>query len=630
MKRLFILLAILLLTVFLVACDIKITTDGSDKNTDGVIDSEAKTESDASQTGDESDVVGRETDAAAEATETLGTEISSGVGELTDLDDYWHETAEISRPDDTMSQRPDDDFLNDNDVSAIMTDRVDVNAPSGEKPNDGKDHPTEKAIQIRTVEDLRRISGNGNYILENDIDLGGIQWEPINNFHGWLDGNGFVISNFFVEGEYEYAGFFGRGDATVSNLGLENFTIDVRATVGEMGEPYCDAGGLAGRNGGEITNCYAIGEVFVRGKGMINSGVLVGQNYGEINRCWSDGMAFVLVPEDAEDAHEALINAAGLVSETYAPLTDCYTNASVRVESQSVKGTRIAVGGLVGECYENLLRCYATGAVEVSVYYEEGLAEAIDVIQGGLVGVNYAERIEACLATGNIHHFYHQIGDDMTSPETDTSVGADSMDEELPTVATDDPMENVPSYGSDVDVKEEDTEVSVDFVTPEYNSVISTQNSIAIIRPSGSIDFNQGVIIRPNDSGLAFDTGVTFESGSFEIITGKPSVTEPSFGWDTDTTIGDMIITPLPMGRVNMAPLIGQHYGSEKALVNCFHSAEQQMSVNDIVFDRISDGGASGAEIEPEVLYERALFLRIGFSERVWDFEESKLPTLKK
>ena len=49
---------------------------------------------------------------------------------------------------------------------------------------------------IRTVEDLENISLDGDYVLGNDINLAGQNWEPIGQvFSGSLDGNGYKISN---------------------------------------------------------------------------------------------------------------------------------------------------------------------------------------------------------------------------------------------------------------------------------------------------------------------------------------------------------------------------------------------------------------------------------------------------
>ena len=52
---------------------------------------------------------------------------------------------------------------------------------------------------INNEADLRALEGiiaDGNYRLENDIDLGGGNWTPITNLSGIFDGNEKIISNF--------------------------------------------------------------------------------------------------------------------------------------------------------------------------------------------------------------------------------------------------------------------------------------------------------------------------------------------------------------------------------------------------------------------------------------------------
>ena len=85
-------------------------------------------------------------------------------------------------------------------------------------------------IAINSVEDLQNINNNlsGKYILMCDLDLSGINWEPIgpdvnHYFRGIFDGNGHVVRNISCNVN-EMAGFFGyiNCNGTVKNFGLEN------------------------------------------------------------------------------------------------------------------------------------------------------------------------------------------------------------------------------------------------------------------------------------------------------------------------------------------------------------------------------------------------------------------------
>ena len=120
---------------------------------------------------------------------------------------------------------------------------------------------------IKTAADLDNIRNhlNGKYILMNDIDLSGINWEPIAGqsqpvepnpsdcFQGELNGNGYTINNLTVNNSSSlYAGLFGVTlNAEIKNLGLENVDIN-----GEY------AGGVAYATvDTSISNCYVTGSV---------------------------------------------------------------------------------------------------------------------------------------------------------------------------------------------------------------------------------------------------------------------------------------------------------------------------------------------------------------------------------
>ncbi len=68
----------------------------------------------------------------------------------------------------------------------------------------------EDVTSISDVYGLTQIylNPNGNYILENDIDLRGQNFEPIENFTGVFDGNGHTISNFTINKSSGNIGFF--------------------------------------------------------------------------------------------------------------------------------------------------------------------------------------------------------------------------------------------------------------------------------------------------------------------------------------------------------------------------------------------------------------------------------------
>jgi len=143
-------------------------------------------------------------------------------------------------------------------------------------------------IGIYSLEDLLaiktdRASLGKKYRLMTDIDLSGIEWEPIgkagsarNSFHGEFDGNNHVISNMTISQSSDTLayGLFGdiSEDAVLKNIQLE----DIYISGIEKGSYI---GGICGRVDGwanKIQNCMASGTIednSVRGTGGIVGGI---------------------------------------------------------------------------------------------------------------------------------------------------------------------------------------------------------------------------------------------------------------------------------------------------------------------------------------------------------------------
>jgi hypothetical protein len=110
-------------------------------------------------------------------------------------------------------------------------------------------------IAITTAEELQNMTSDNSYILANDIDLDGFEWQPIENFtKASLDGNGFTISNLTIVKTYEdqtpYVGLFRyTSRAVIKNLTLENVNISIttRTYINNNYEMYI--GALAGSLG---------------------------------------------------------------------------------------------------------------------------------------------------------------------------------------------------------------------------------------------------------------------------------------------------------------------------------------------------------------------------------------------
>jgi len=276
---------------------------------------------------------------------------------------------------------------------------------------------------ISTGVELNQIGHNPRLItkhfkLTSDIDLSGVDFYVIGNagypYSGVFDGNGHIISDFtrpyrFIgETEIGVFGYIEGESAQVRDVGLTEPNVDggtgwyVGSVAGVVrsgtiencyveggnvsGQEY--VGGLVGRNGGVITDCYSTGSVF--GGGGI--GGLVGKSDGTVTNCHSSGGVLGtgavggLVGKNQEGLIQRSSSSGsigggfwvgGLVGENdKGSIKNCYARGSVSGEER--------VGGLAGESIASvgsseptITNCYSTGSVE-------GVSAV-----GGLVGHNY-------------------------------------------------------------------------------------------------------------------------------------------------------------------------------------------------------------------------------------------------
>mgnify|MGYP006284404017 FL=1 len=167
---------------------------------------------------------------------------------------------------------------------------------------------------VWNAQQLQCMSPNiDGYTLQSDIDLSGVEFEPIpvwnishgnytrdlEEFTGTLEGNGHNITGLSVhQPDEKYVGLFERvgSEASVTNLNLRDVNVTGRTHVGGLAGDVSsggevsgvhvegrvsgdsDVGGIAGRNSGEVTEVSA--RVNVSGKDAV--GRLVGWNMGTV------------------------------------------------------------------------------------------------------------------------------------------------------------------------------------------------------------------------------------------------------------------------------------------------------------------------------------------------------------
>jgi hypothetical protein len=296
--------------------------------------------------------------------------------------------------------------------------------------------------QIGTAEQLQNLNqclGKANqdniYVLNNDIDLTAYLqgsetgWMPIGNsnasnyFWGKFNGNGHKVSGLWVNmpERNTAVGLFGFAYGEIKDVGVEIDNAKGGVTGGE------NAAGLAGSNGGTISNSYATGNITTSndcGGGLVGKndggtirnsyatgnvtamengaiGGLVGgnNNSGTISNSYATG--------NVTAANKGLVG--GLVGSNSGTVSNSYAMGNVTLANQGY------IGSLVGENRSNstISNSYATGSVTGS----EGV--------GGLVGNNR----EGCTVTNGYY-------DTQTTGQTDTDKGTGKTTAEMKTQST--------------------------------------------------------------------------------------------------------------------------------------------------------------------------------------------------
>jgi hypothetical protein len=264
------------------------------------------------------------------------------------------------------------DVVEVDDVDAATT-YVTMNAPysiiANFAPFAGGNGTTGDPYQIADWYQLDNVRNylDSSFILVNDLDSttagytdlassaadGGRGWQPIGSFNasydpvdpftGTFDGQGYEISDLFINRPDELG------------VGLFGATTEVGATIGDV---------------------YVVDADVTGGLGV---GILVGGSAATVNSCYSSGSV------SGSD------NVGGLVGGNVGSIVRSYSTASV--SGYAVSGPfYMGVGGLVGENEGTIFDCYATGSVA-------GVGRV-----GGLVGLNFAagDIVERSYSTGSV------------------------------------------------------------------------------------------------------------------------------------------------------------------------------------------------------------------------------------
>ena len=252
-------------------------------------------------------------------------------------------------------------------------------------------------IYINSVSDLLSLARSCAYdqwsvgktvILQKDLSLEGMLWEPIPSFSGQFKGNGHTISDLTITGQYSPAGLFGiveeqgsieslsvRGVVSVSDsadtttggiVGVNHGTlINCQFTGVVTGDS--EVGGIVGRNESEGTIDHGTARAIVTGKS--STGGIAGYNLGAITGCTNVGSINTEYPEASLDTDGFTAKMVDYINNKMAAADNDATN--------SVTNVATATGGIAGRSSGMILTSVNTGTIGY---------EHIGYNVGGIVG----------------------------------------------------------------------------------------------------------------------------------------------------------------------------------------------------------------------------------------------------
>ncbi len=197
------------------------------------------------------------------------------------------------------------------------------------------------------------LNPNANYKLKSDLDLNGIEFEPLfteeDSFMGKFDGDNKSIINLAINSKSEYPslfGYIGKG-AEVGNLALKNIQITIK-DFDDSYEMYA-VGALAGVSMGDVHDIKA--EVTMTGGNMGNYNMVVGGliGYSRLGISHNCEVNVAIDINDAEIKDDFSLNLGGFIGKSCSSVVACTVEGYIKTEiSNKPYMTSINIGGFIG------------------------------------------------------------------------------------------------------------------------------------------------------------------------------------------------------------------------------------------------------------------------------------------
>ena len=214
-----------------------------------------------------------------------------------------------------------------------------------------------------------------NYILTSDIDMSGVDWTPINKFHGIINGDGHTIKNLNIlidednPGKY---GFINELSGSYSGCSIQNIKFDgitVKITIRDNSSSGAiRVGGVVGdayRSYFENVEVKNVDISILNNPSSSDSTVYMGGICGAHSNTGSGYIKNCTASETItfDMANCYTLYAGGLVGSG-TQMENCQNNAEINmVNSNGYNTSGAYLSGIIGVCSGKLNECYNNGAI---------------------------------------------------------------------------------------------------------------------------------------------------------------------------------------------------------------------------------------------------------------------------
>ncbi len=233
-------------------------------------------------------------------------------------------------------------------------------------------------IEVYTVEDLQAIEPTNNVELMADLDLSGLEWEPLCSYDapysGVFNGNFHTISNMTItESNTDYNGLFTIVTGEIHDLNITDIDIDYTTSF------VTYAGGLAGSSTAKIDNVSVSGSISVINASTTSYvGLLLGLSTAYITAEMTADEFVQNTISNSDTSGDIYVNSeffayvGGLIGKSYN--SEIINNSTDVTLNVTVEKYRAYVGGLIGHHYGGILIGYEAYVDTTSILVQNNVS----------------------------------------------------------------------------------------------------------------------------------------------------------------------------------------------------------------------------------------------------------------